>query len=360
MTEWTDASSQVYRAKKVNKEPSSKLYFDEAAVKQLKLVVVAYSHVERDQFQTKEAYEAEIEVVDRAHKVVSELQAMGINAKGYPADQYFMTNLLVDKPDVVLNLVDTLKGSDLLQTSIPAALELANIPYTGCGLQGLVVGNDRQLTKKMLETYKLPTPKYQFIEKAGTKIRQDLGLPLIVKLNESGGSVGINDKAVQETIAGAESRASELIETYKIPVLVEKFIDGQEINAIVFDDRKIQHVFLAEKVFKGKVDGKHSFQSIDHYDEDDFFHYEKVQNPLAKTLTKICRKAFNSLNHKDYAKFDIRVEEKTGKPFITDSNPNTALGPDNGYPFADVLKFNGVLFREALLSLLTPYAKHVE
>ena len=132
------------------KSPKVKLVIDRQVIKKLKLVAVAYSKIERENFPTEEAYLAEAEVEKRAFEVVAELEKLGIPAKGYPGDAYFMTNLLVDKPDMVLNLVDTLRGRDALQTSVPAALELVNIPYTGAGLQGLVIGNDRNLVKQMM------------------------------------------------------------------------------------------------------------------------------------------------------------------------------------------------------------------
>ena len=61
-------------------------------------------------------------------------------------------------------------------------------------------------------------------------------MPLIVKLNESGGSVGINNHAVKETVKEAQKRVDELIGIYKVGVIVEKFVDGPELTVVVFDD----------------------------------------------------------------------------------------------------------------------------
>lgn len=94
------------------KRKKVKLAIDKEAIKKLKLVAVAYSHIEREWFPTDEAYQAELEVEERAKEVIAELEKLGIPAKGYPGDAYFMTNLLVDKPDLVLNLVDTLRGKE--------------------------------------------------------------------------------------------------------------------------------------------------------------------------------------------------------------------------------------------------------
>jgi D-alanine-D-alanine ligase len=335
------------------------LLVDKDAVKKIKKVVVAYSHVEREWFPTVEAYNAEVEVETRAEQVIELLKKMGLEVKGHKGDQYFLTNLLVDQPDVVINLVDTLKGKDRLQTSVPAALELSNINYTGAGIEGLVIGNNRNLTKRLLLGYDIPTPPFQYIRRVGTAIQEDLGLPLIVKLNESGGSVGIDNTAVKETYKEVQKKVDDMISTYKMPVIVEKFIDGPEITVVVFDDGQKRHVLMGEKVFRKKQDGKHFFTSIESYDDEKAYKYKHVKEPLKSKIEKLAIRAFYSLSHKDYAKFDIRVDEATNTPFFTDSNPNTAFGPDKGLPFTEVAALHGLSFDEVLLSLLSKYAKFI-
>lgn len=334
----------------------TKLRTEKDLLKNLKLVVVAYSHVEREYFPTQASYDAEIEVEDRASEVVDEIKKLGIEAKGIPGDQYFLTNILVDKPSLIINLVDTLRGQDKLQTSVPAALELSNVPYTGAQMEGMVIGNNRNLTKRLLMAYDIPTPYFQFIRRVGVGIDEDLGTPLIVKLNESGGSVGIDNHAVKETIKGAQTKVDNMISTYKMPVIVEKFIDGTEITVVVFDDGSKKHVFMGEKIFRKKPDGKHFFTSHESYDDENAYKYKKVDEPLNSKIATLAVRAFRGLLHRDYAKFDIRVEESSGTPFFTDSNPNTAFGPDMGLPMTEVMALNGISFQDTLISLLSKYA----
>lgn len=334
-----------------------KLAIDWDALKKFRLVVVAYSSIQREHFATKDAYEAEIEVEQRAVEVSEAIRKLGVPVRTLPGDQYFYTNLLVDKPDLVVNLVDTIKGRDVLQTSVPAALELANIPYTGAGMEGLVVGNNRNLTKRLLMAYDIPTPPFQFIRRAGTNIDEDLGLPLIVKLNEGGGSVGINNTAVKESVRAAKLRANSMIATYRFPVIVEKFIDGPEVTVVVFDDGVKRHVFMAQKKFGVKPDGKYEFTSIESYRSWKSYKYIAVDEGNKYDITKLAVRAFGGLQHKDYAKFDIRIDGDTGIPYFTDSNPNTAFGPDKGLPMTEVLAMNGVDFSDVLASLLSKYAK---
>jgi D-alanine-D-alanine ligase len=337
------------------------LAVDTAAMKKLKLVAVAYSHVEREWFPTEEAYKAEAEVEDRAREVVEELQKLGIEAKGYPGDQYFLTNLLVDRPDLVLNLVDTLRGNDALSTSVPAALELASIPYTGAGMEGLVIGNDRNLFKQLLLANDIPTPPFQYITRRNKSIEQEVGLPLIVKLNASGGSVGIDNNAVKESFEDAQARVNELLETYRVPVIVEQFIDGSEMTVVVFDDGQKKHVFVAEKQFGKKPDGKHSFTSIESYNDPASYKLAcPADDKLAARVAKLASKAFVVLKNRDYAKFDVRIDKETGETYFTDCNPNTAFGPHSGLPFTEVLALYGIPFSEALASLMSKHAKRIE
>lgn len=328
----------------------------------MKLVAVAYSHVERELFPTEEAYQAEIEVEARSAEVLAVMEKLGINGRLYSADGHFLTNLLVDRPDLVLNLVDTVRGKDALSTSVTGALELVDIPYTGASMRGMVIGNDRNLMKQILQANNIPTPQYQYIQRSGTNVNPDLGAPIIVKLNESGGSLGIDNNAVKENAADAQKQVDSLISTYHMPVIVEQFIDGPEITAIVFDDGHRKHVFLGLKVFKLKPDGVHEFTSRESYDDWNSYHYKPVQNPeLERKIEQYVIKAFSILRHKDYSKFDIRVDKNTNIPYFTDSNPNTAFGPDLGLPFTDILQtLYGLKFEKVLTSLLSKYAKKIK
>src|SRR5262245_47059092 len=104
------AKPKARRAEKIE------LAIDRQALKKLKLVAVAYSYVKREMFATEDAYKAEVEVEERAQEVIKVLEKkLGIPAKGYPANEYLISTLQIDDPDIVLNLVDTLKGSDSLQ-----------------------------------------------------------------------------------------------------------------------------------------------------------------------------------------------------------------------------------------------------
>src|SRR5512135_2292360 len=192
----------------------TKLNVDSEALKNIKLVAVAYSFVDKELFPNEEAYKAEAEVEERAQEVIEEVKKLGLVAKGYPGDQYLLTNLLIDRPDVIVNLVDTVRGKDKLASTIPAFLEYANIPYTGCGVTGMVIGSNRHLFKELLQVNDIPTPEYKFIKDLRSNTPPTFDPPYIAKLNESGGSMGIDNNAVKETVAQIQKKVEELQNNY--------------------------------------------------------------------------------------------------------------------------------------------------
>ncbi len=335
-------------------------YIDQEGLKSLKLVGVAYSHINREDFATQAAYDGEIEVEDRAEEVIAEIAKLGVPVKGYAGDSYFFTNVLVDKPNLILNLVDTVRGRDALQPAIPGALELSNVQYTGAGMSGLVIGNNRHMFKQLLIAHDIPTPQYKFIRDLRSKIPESLGLPLIVKLNESGGSVGIDNKAVKETLEAATKKVESMIDAYKIPVIVEKFINGPEITAVIYDDSRRKHIFLGQKIFRLQPDGKHDFTSLESYEDIKAYKYKVPDQAIIDKINPLVARAFDTLGCRDYAKFDIRWEESTSTPYFIDCNPNTALGPDKGLPMTEVLMLHGIDFTTLLKSLLSKHARTLQ
>ena len=132
-----------------------------------------------------------------------------------------------------------------------------------------------------------------------------------------------------------------------------------EVTVVVFDDGEKKRVFMAEKIFRKKI-GKHNFTSLSSYDDLHAYRYKEVEGEqLREKIKRLSIRAFNALHHKDYAKFDVRVEDSTNTPYFTDSNPNTAFGPDLGLPMTEVMQMHGVEFEDTLAALLSNYAKSI-
>jgi D-alanine-D-alanine ligase len=54
------------------------------------------------------------------------------------------------RPDVAFNLLESFDDVPSWDQNVVAYLELLKVPYTGCNAQGLMLGRDKALTKKLL------------------------------------------------------------------------------------------------------------------------------------------------------------------------------------------------------------------
>ncbi len=76
---------------------------------------------------------------------------------------------------------------------------MLGIPYTGSDETALCVALDKAMTKRLLATYRIRSPRSVLIE-PGTPVRAaGLKYPLIVKPNAEGSSKGISDCSIAES-----------------------------------------------------------------------------------------------------------------------------------------------------------------
>ena len=313
-------------------------------------VGIAYSDVRRSYFPTEAQYITEKDAEQDARLIGEYLATLGISVQLHPGDANLPGRLRKNKPELVINLVDSVKGMESLASAVPGVLELLDIPYTGADILGLSLDTNKFLVKKLLQQNGVPVPYYQLFNSPEDLLDPIIRFPLISKLNAIHGSVEITREAVSENEKQLRKRLRNLIRIYKQPVLVEEFISGREITAIVLHEKK-KKVYLAEKVFT-HPESKYVYLTF----EDQWltganiaFHYAKYSDPLLKEYVK---KAFDVIKMRDYGKFDIRLDQ-SGRYFFIDSNCNPALGPKElDMALSVILDLYGISFYGILKSLI--------
>jgi D-alanine-D-alanine ligase len=315
-----------------------------------KMVGIIYSDVQREDFPTESQYITEKGAEQDAQVIGEYLATLGISIELYPGNAELPGRLRNHKPELVINLVDSVKGAESLASAIPGVLELLDIPYTGADILGLSLDTNKFLIKKLLQQNGIPVPYYQLFNSPDDFLDPVIRFPLISKLNAIHGSVEITREAVSENEKQLRKRLRYLIRTYKQPVLVEEFISGRELTAIVLHDKK-KKVYLGEKVFSHPED-KYVFLTFEDQwlsEADSAFHYAKYQDPL---LVEYVKKAFNVSKMADYAKFDIRLDQ-SGRYFFIDSNCNPALAPkEQEVALSVILDMYGISFYQILKQLI--------
>src|SRR3990170_3083685 len=224
-------------------------------------VGIIYSEVKREYFPTEQQYITEKEAEENARLVATYLNKIGIEALLYPGNNELSQKLLADKPDMIMNLVDSVRGSEFLSSVIPGVLELLEIPYTGAGVLGLSLTFQKFIILKLLQQSGVPVPNFQLMNTWNDPIDSTLRYPLISKLNEIHGAVEITQDAVSENEKHLRERLKYLMNTYKQSVIVEEFIVGKEITAYVLEGQN-RKTYLAEKIFN-KPGEKYVFATFD-------------------------------------------------------------------------------------------------
>lgn len=336
--------------KKVKRKKGKPLGKNRTHQRLIKKTGIVFSDVKREYFPTEAQYLTEKDAQIEAHIIANYLKKIKIKPLLYPGNAILAEKLRHDKPDMVLNLVGSVKGNEYLASTIPALLELLDIPYTGAGILGESLAYNKFLVKKLLQQNGVPVPHYQLFNTASDPLDPTLRFPLISKLNEIHGAVEITRDAVSENEKHLIERLKFLMNTYKQPILVEEFIVGREITAILLEGLN-KKVYLAEKVFN-KPNDKYVFATFeDQWVEHDVeaFHYQKYDDPLLREYVK---KAFEITDMDDYGKFDIRLDS-SGRYFFIDCNSNPAFGPKEvGCAIANILDLYDISFIDILKRLI--------
>lgn len=147
----------------------------------------------------------------------------------------FLLGSLRAEVDLVFPLLHGPLGED---GTIQGLLELAGIPYIGGGVAASAVGMDKAIMKALFKQHEIPVGDYLVYrhhewerrpQQITATIEERLGYPCFVKPVNLGSSVGISKVRNQAELREAFALAL----AYDRKVIVEAFLDGQEVECAV-------------------------------------------------------------------------------------------------------------------------------
>ncbi len=140
----------------------------------------------------------------------------------------------VIKVDVVFPVLHGKYGED---GTIQGLLDMAGIPYVGCGCFASAACMDKEFTHTVLEYHGVRMAKYRVVRQSELsslderveKIVDDLDFPVFVKPSSSGSSVGVNKATNFEEL----KNAIKIAFSHDKKVIVEEYIKGRELEVAV-------------------------------------------------------------------------------------------------------------------------------
>lgn len=156
----------------------------------------------------------------------------------------------VDVEDIDVAFI-ALHGGSGENGSIQNLLQLAGVRFTGSNMTACAVSMDKAITKRLCQTEGIATPEWELYRLPDGRIPDGLpdtivqrfSLPVIIKPNDGGSTVGLTKVAHSDEIPDA----LKLSLTESPNILVEQFIAGREITVALLDSRTFSVVEIIPK-----------------------------------------------------------------------------------------------------------------
>ena len=241
------------------------------------------------------------------------------------------------KADRVFNVLHGRGGED---GQLQAVMDLLGIKYTGSDVGASALAMNKLLTKRVLRGSGLPTPDFQVInsEEDCKKSLNELGLPVFVKPNLEGSSIGMT----------AVTKAEELMPAYKKAkqfgaVFVEKCIIGPEYTAGFLGDQVLPLI---------KLETPRKFYDYEaKYFSDDTIYTcpSGLNEETASIINKLVTETIKVTGAKHWGRVDIMLDENA-QPFIIEINTVPGMTDHSLVPMA--AKQAGLNMSELVLKIL--------
>lgn len=259
--------------------------------------------------------------------------------------------------DLVFPVLHGTYGED---GTIQGLLEMAGMPYVGCGVLASSCGMDKVTMKALFREAGLPMCNYTWFvrnqwerEPAAVirRIRRDIGFPCFVKPANLGSSVGIS-KAVDKA---SLEQSIKLAARYDRKIIVEEGLDAREIECAVLGNDQVEASLPGEYVVHDQaaqfLDYTEKYSSTGHVD---FVVPASLSKSLTARIRRMAVKAFEAVDGAGFARVDFFLRRDTNELLINELNSIPGLTEVSGYPkmwAATGLPFSQVVDRLIELAL---------
>jgi D-alanine-D-alanine ligase len=228
-------------------------------------------------------------------------------------------------------------------------------PYTGCNPRGMLLSQDKVLSKKILTYHRILTPHFAVVPR-NRKFRplRKLKYPLFVKSATEDASLGISQASVVSNEEKLLERIEFIHQQTQSDALVEEYIEGRELYVGVMGNQRAVTYPVWELSIENVPDGSPLIATRKVKWDPQYQEKLGVKTGPARDLppgmeeriAHVCRRIYRVLEMSGYARIDMRLSQD-GRLYVLEANANPNLS--RGEDFADSAKKAGVNY-ETLLS----------
>ncbi len=237
--------------------------------------------------------------------------------------------------DVVFPVLHGTFGED---GTIQGLLEMADIPYVGCGVLGSACGMDKVFMKSLFRDSELPMCKYVWFLRSEWERNTDavikqtdvkLGFPCFVKPANLGSSVGVSKATDEDSLRKAIDLAAE----YDRKIIVEEGLDAREIECAVIGYETPRASLPGEYIIN---DERKKF--LDYTEKyagtgnNEFIVPAQVSEELSAKIQQLAITAFRAVDGSGLARVDFFLRNDTGALLANEINTLPGLTDASGFP----------------------------
>ncbi|MBE8595741.1 D-alanine--D-alanine ligase [Xenorhabdus sp. BG5] len=289
---------------------------------------------------------AEREVsLQSGHAVVAGLKEAGINAYSVDTKDFDVTKLKEEGFNKVFIALHGRGGED---GTLQGLLEFLQIPYTGSGVMASALSMDKLRTKQLWQGAELPISPYvvinflKFEQLNDFQLKeyvQELGLPLMIKPNLEGSSVGMTKVNEYAELRGALALAFK----YDTDVLVEKWLFGPEYTVGFLGDEALPSI---------RIQASNTFYDYDAKyisNQTQYFCPSGLSAEKEQELLDIASKAYKALGCRGWGRVDI-MDDGKGNFYLLEANTSPGMTSHSLVPTA--ARQAGLSFSQLVVRIL--------
>lgn len=227
--------------------------------------------------------------------------------------------------DLVFNVAEGAYGAGR-EAQIPAILDAYQIPYTFSDPVVLCLTLHKAYAKHIVMAYGVPTAECAFVKDQKDIEICQIPFPVFVKPVGEGTGKGIGSNSMVCNVEELREVCSILLNRYKQPVLVERYLPGREFTVgIVGSDHDAQALGVMEIIFHSSPgNGVYSYEAKKYYQEK--VDYRLVDDTEANVARDLALLSWRALGCRDAGRVDVRSDEH-GIPHFLEVNPLAGLHP---------------------------------
>jgi D-alanine-D-alanine ligase len=253
-------------------------------------------------------------------------------------------------PIIIFPLLHGPYGED---GTIQGLLEMAGIPYVGCGVLASAVGMDKDAMKRLFLQANLPATPYRTVfsrevvrgvDSLRRSAAEEFGYPMFSKPANLGSSVGVCKIRSEKEFESALNYSAQ----FDRKVLIEKGIDARELECAILGNDEPQASVVGEVIScREFYDYEAKYQSPDSRLEIP----ARIEHEKSEEIRELALRSFEAIDGSGLARVDFFMERGSGKIWINEINTMPGFTPISMY--AKLWAATGVPFQELVRRLIS-------